>query len=317
MNAAVNTNNATAWNPNADGDVHALAVAGSIVYAGGAFTSIGGLARNRIAALNAGVNTNNATSWNPNVTGTSGVHVKALAFAGSTVYAGGFFTGIGGQLRQKIGAIDAASGLPTDCRIQPGTMTPQMLRALAVSGSTVFAGGTFTAIGGQTRNRIAALDANLDTNNATAWNPNANGSVNVLSVSGSTVYAGGAFTSIGGQLRNRLGGLDSAVNTNNATSFDPNASGEVKALALSPLRLVAGGSFTSMGLSPQSSIAFFEDHEPRALSVTKTGTGEGTVISVSHGGSKPTSTARRATTRNHGVAGGDTGPRLGLLRLVG
>jgi hypothetical protein len=66
-----------------------------------------------------------------------------------------------------------------------------------VSGSTVYAGGGFTSIGGQARNRIAALDATAGT--ATAWNPNASGSVWALAVSGSTVYAGGYFTSMGGR----------------------------------------------------------------------------------------------------------------------
>jgi len=59
----------------------------------------------------------------------------------------------------------------------------------------VYAGGSFTLIGGQTRNNIAALDAT--TGAATAWNPDANYIVNTLAVSGSTVYAGGEFISIG------------------------------------------------------------------------------------------------------------------------
>ena len=59
------------------------------------------------------------------------------------------------------------------------------VRALAVSGSTVYAGGSFTSIGGQHRNRIAALDATSGL--ATSWNPRSNGSVLALRVSGSTV----------------------------------------------------------------------------------------------------------------------------------
>ena len=47
--------------------------------------------------------------------------------------------------------------------------------ALAVTGSTVYAGGNFSAIGGQARNHIAALDAT--TGAATSWNPNATATV--------------------------------------------------------------------------------------------------------------------------------------------
>jgi hypothetical protein len=61
-----------------------------------------------------------------------------------------------------------------------------------VSDSIVYAGGDFTAVGGQLRNRLAALDAS--SSNATAWDPNANGSVLSLLVSGTTLYVGGAFT---------------------------------------------------------------------------------------------------------------------------
>ena len=66
-----------------------------------------------------------------------------------------------------------------------------------MSGSTVYAGGAFTAIGGKIRHRIAALSSSSGA--ATAWNPNANGEVLTLALSGSTLYAGGYFSSIGGQ----------------------------------------------------------------------------------------------------------------------
>src|SRR5204863_311733 len=54
----------TAWNPDADSTVWAIAVDGRKVYAGGYFNTAGGLTRHRIAAFDA--TTGLATAWNPN-----------------------------------------------------------------------------------------------------------------------------------------------------------------------------------------------------------------------------------------------------------
>jgi hypothetical protein len=117
----------------------------------------------------------------------------------------------------------------------------------------VYAGGNFTTIGGQTRNRIAALDATLNTNHATAWNPNANQAVSALAVSGSTVYAGGAFTTIGGQTRNRIAALDATSGL--ATTWNPNSNAAVTALAVGTGAVYAGGSFFSIGGQTRNDLA--------------------------------------------------------------
>src|SRR5207244_4128438 len=128
-----------------------------------------------------------ATDWDPN----ANYDVVALAVSGTTVYAGGVFSAVGGQTRERIAALDATTGLAT-------TWNPDAIAevyALAVSGSTVYAGGAFyiphdpevnpPSIGGAFRNYIAALDAT--TGYATGWAPDANGLVTTLAVSGSTV----------------------------------------------------------------------------------------------------------------------------------
>ena len=109
----------------------------------------------------------------------------------------------------------------------------------------------FTPIGGQTRNRIAALDAS--TGLATTWNPNASNAVNTIAINGSTVYVGGNFTSIGGQTRNRIAALDAS--TGLATAWNPNASNTVTTIAINGSTVYAGGTFTSIGGQTRNRIA--------------------------------------------------------------
>jgi len=61
---------------------------------------------------------------------------------------------------------------------------------IVVSGSDIYAGGEFTTIGGQARNRIAKLNNTNGLADA-SWNPGATGTVYAIGVSGSDVYAGG------------------------------------------------------------------------------------------------------------------------------
>jgi hypothetical protein len=73
-----------------------------------------------------------------------------------------------------------------------------VVNTLAISGSNIYAGGSFMTVnGGTARNYLAALD--LTTGTATAWNPNMNDAVNVLAIIGSNIYAGGRFTAASGK----------------------------------------------------------------------------------------------------------------------
>jgi len=66
------------WNPNANGAVRALVVAGSTVYIGGDFSTVGGHARSHVAAVDkAGV----LLPWNPRASGT--VHAIVRDSAGN------------------------------------------------------------------------------------------------------------------------------------------------------------------------------------------------------------------------------------------
>lgn len=233
------------WNPNASGAVRALAASGSTVYAGGDFQNIGGQARNYIAALNA--STGAATNWNPNANSTVyALVVHTPLLPPTTVYAGGSFTNIGGAARNRIAAIIASTGAATSWN--PNATAEVYTLALRITGfqgdlTTIYAGGRFGSIGGQSRFCIAALDPL--TGSATSWNPNLNNTVTAVALSGSTVYVGGFFTNIGGQTRNRIAALD--VSTGSATSWNPGANDWVRAIVVSGSTVYAGGLFTVIG----------------------------------------------------------------------
>ena len=73
-------------------------------------------------------------------------------------------------------------------------MNNSTLSALAVSGGTLYAGGSFTAAGGNAANYIAQWNGT----NWSAIGSGMNNSVSALAVCGGTLYAGGGFTAAGG-----------------------------------------------------------------------------------------------------------------------
>ena len=180
---------ATDWNPGANEVVRAIAPACDVVYAGGSFTSIGGAERSRLAALDP--STGAASDWNPAPTSV----VYAVARAGQTVYAGGAFTFVGGAIRHGVAAIEAATGKATAWN--PSAEGPAVVRALALSAdsATVYAAGAFTSIRGDTRHRLAAIEA--ASGSPTPWNPDADAFVRALDITGGTLRAGGDFRQVG------------------------------------------------------------------------------------------------------------------------
>ena len=169
---------------------------GRTIYVGGEFTRIG--PRTGSFAL---IDTASASpdSGLPKVDGS--VLASAPDGAGGW-YIGGTFTLVG---TRTPGATSHAFCLTAVSRPGPNPDADLDVYTLAVVGNTVYAGGNFFSIGGQSRNRIAALDA--ATGLATAWNPNASSTVLDLKVIGSTVYVVGAFGMVGGQTRFRVAGV--------------------------------------------------------------------------------------------------------------
>ena len=135
--AAVNasTGTATEWNPDPNSAVDALAVSGSTVYMGGEFGTNGSTERRFAAAVDASTGT--ASTWNPKIEGTFG-EVNALTVSGSTVYLGGEFEKVDGQVRGFAAAVDASTAAVNgwNPNLSLGVLGGRV-DAMVVSGSTV------------------------------------------------------------------------------------------------------------------------------------------------------------------------------------
>lgn len=211
-----------------NGRVDAILVVNGVTYVGGSFTTVfdrsgTSFARNNLAAFNSN---GNPIAWNPNVNG----EVRALAANGSTIYAGGTFTTVGGKAAKNLAAISQAG-----TRVWGGGVGGTV-RAVRFANGRVFIGGVFLTVQGQKRERVASLLAN---GHVTAWNPHANGAVYALLTTGTRVFVGGAFTKIANGAAPFLADLSQTSATRIRFANHPTYA--VNGLALGAHLYVAGG----------------------------------------------------------------------------
>jgi uncharacterized delta-60 repeat protein len=183
-------------------------------------------------------------AFNPGANG----YVLSLALQGDgKILAGGVFTTLAGQTRNRIGRLNADGTID-------GTFNPSAdnsVEALAVQADgKVLVAGYFSTLAGQSRSHIGRLnaDGSLDA----AFNPGANGVVYcVASQPDGKILVGGYFTVLGGANRNNIGRLN-ADGTVDA-SFNPGASSTVMSLAVQvDGSVIASGSFSTLGGQPRS-----------------------------------------------------------------
>jgi len=109
--------------------------------------------------------------------------VDALAVLGTNLYAGGFFSGMGGVTANYIAQWDGSAWSAV------GSGVDDIVHTLTVSGGDVYAGGSFIYVGGTLARHIARWDGS-------AWSALAGGldyGVNGIAVSGTNLYVGGNF----------------------------------------------------------------------------------------------------------------------------
>ena len=230
------------WAPSFNWPVLALAVGGTgNLYVGGEFNSMNGTIRNRLAAFAAN---GQLLGWAPN----ADHYVHALAVspdvgAGETVYIGGQFGAINGQVRRRIAQVDSDFGSPTAWNPWGYETVNQqeVVHALVYSNGTVYAGGLFSRLGAN----LAQITAG-----GVLTPMGANSRVWTLALSGSTLYVGGEFGQVyngsGWVARNRVAAIATATRT--VTSFDPDIGDrEVYSIATDSGSVHVGGSFTQVG----------------------------------------------------------------------
>jgi hypothetical protein len=218
-----------------------------LVYIGGEFSRIDGVARNALAAVDPA--TGSVTAWNPGA-GPLTPSVQALAADGPNILVGGDFNQLGGQPRDGLAMIDP-NGTATGWA--PTLGAPASVTALTLRGTTVYFAGAFGTVDGQPRNGLAAAGPS---GSVTAWAPGAvSGScesggrgttlVTSLASTSAGIAIGGNFASVDGQPRNCLAMVKT---TGSVSTWNPNPDDPVDAVATDgSSRLYAGGLFALAG----------------------------------------------------------------------
>ena len=183
--------------------IYALTVfddgSGPALYAGGSFTTAGGVAANRIAKWD-------GSSWAALGSGVNERLVNALTVfddgGGPALYAGGCFTTAGGVAANRIAKWDGSSWAAL------GSGMNGVVNALTVfddgGGPALYAGGNFTTAGGVAANNDREV-GRLELDGARQRDEQSD--VDALTVfddgGGPALYAGGNFTTAGGVAANR------------------------------------------------------------------------------------------------------------------
>jgi len=282
------------------------------VYVGGAFVRANGVPRDNLLRLAPDGTLD--PDWHPD----ANASVSALALdAGGALYVGGDFTRIGDQARACLARVPQGPSGTVDASWNPAitALFACNVRALAVDGvDRLYVGGSFSGIGGLTRNYLARLAPGATVVVDPDWNPAPDFIVHAFAFDGAgSVYLGGQFSNLGALPRGMVAKLATEGAGLVDGNWNPAANGgfleSVYALALDGSgSLFVGGEFDTIGGQPRQRLA--------KLSATGTGAADADWIADANG------TVRTVLLDGAGAlfAGGDfsaigANPRSALAKL--
>lgn len=218
------------WNPNFSKyvrqhysdtvvQISSILIIGNIIYIGGDFDSVNGVARKNLCAFER--TTRRLLPWNPRV---QGQIINTMAYDNSTLYIAGKFDSINGTEQRFVGAIDAVTGAIKQINIKVDTV----VNLISIYDQRLYIAGEFKTVNDKERNGFAVIDIQNGTLLQEGPMLPALASVTAMLVADSIVYLSG--TRLGAEVTpiiNPIGGKMALAGYNRITGvvrWQPNYS---------------------------------------------------------------------------------------------
>jgi hypothetical protein len=244
--------------------------AAGVLYAGGEFSSAGGVAASNLARWN-------GTTWTPVGGGVAG-RVHALAMFQGSLHAGGTFGTAGGITARRIARFDGTSWSPLGLGIPDGS-TGGLVTSLASVQGFLYVGGTFLEVN-------AASQGGIPSRRVARWDGTQWSGVGGLSGPGSIALAltewsgaliiGGEFSRAGVGLAPGQSLVSTSVVAYDGSTFSQLDRGlgidaDTRVIVPYAGGLAAGGRFGEAGMSYTSPVAWFDGQEWRTIGTLTNG----------------------------------------------
>ena len=257
--------NGTSWSTLGGGcaqateTVYTIAISGTDIYVGGNFTSLLDAANNPVAYTSY-IAKWNGSAWTTLARGTNG-DVRAIAISGSKVYVGGIFsnvldsTGLPIPYTYSIAKWDYVSNPSNPWSAMGGGVNGPTVYAIAISGSNVYVGGSFTNVLNSSGTNIL-YTTGIAKWDGSVWSPLGRGAysastatVYTITASGSDVYVGGNFTSVKDSTGTIVPNTAYIAKWNGSTTWSAigrGTNGTVYGIEIVGSNMYVGGAFTNV-----------------------------------------------------------------------